>query len=280
MMRSKSIAGRHLGWNAADLAEKPYARFLDPEIAPLPDHIRHALDRGPLPEPLLPTLDAAPQSLFGQAPAIENGFALNADGAIVVAARTDLPDVTPAMIDWWFGWHSDSPERYKLWHPSAHVHAAWLSPPPPGSQGRARYVGATSIVDEYIGSALLRAAIRFLPPASLGFTDPSLDDAAQATIVCARTGLADVPIDVGYLVHHVRRTAGGSEMRSRFLIGGRYAAGRGSALGTAMARAGRVFMRPSESDARALLVHCAEEMQHLAQFLPALYAQCRPDGQT
>jgi hypothetical protein len=30
-------------------------------------------------------------------------------------------------------------------------------------------------------------------------------------------------------------------------------------------------MRPSEADARALLVHCAEEMQHLASFLPALY---------
>jgi hypothetical protein len=279
MMRSRPIAGRHLGWDAADLATKPYARFLDPDMRPLPDPIRHALDRGPLPEPLLPTLEAAQQSLFGAAPAIENGFALTGDGAIVVAARTDLPDVTPAMIDWWFGWHSDSPERYKLWHPLAHVHAAWLAPPAPGSQGRARYVGATSIVDEYIGSALVRAAIGFLRPADLGFTDPSLDDAEQATIVCARTGLADVPIDVGYLVHHVRGTAGGSEMRSRFFIGGRYAAGRDSALGTVMARAARVVMRPTESDARALLVHCAEEMQHLAQFLPGLYAQCRHDGQ-
>ncbi|MBV1699427.1 MAG: hypothetical protein KGK33_02150 [Hyphomicrobiales bacterium] len=29
----------------------------------------------------------------------------------------------------------------------------------------------------------------------------------------------------------------------------------------------------TEADARVLLVHCAEEMQHLASFLPALYAQ-------
>jgi hypothetical protein len=42
-----------------------------------------------------------------------------------------------------------------------------------------------------------------------------------------------------------------------------------------MAQAARLFMRPSEADARALLVHCAEEMQHLAQFLPALYAEFR-----
>jgi hypothetical protein len=47
-----------------------------------------------------------------------------------------------------------------------------------------------------------------------------------------------------------------------------------------MARAARVFMRPSEADARALLVHCAEEMQHLARFLPALYAEFGLHGQT
>jgi DAPG hydrolase PhiG domain len=208
MMRSKPIAGRHLGWSDTDRATKPYARFLDPDIQALPDDTRHALDRGPLPEPLLPALDAAAPSLFGQAAAIENGFALAADGATMVAARTDLP-------------------------------------------------------------------IRFVEPASLGFADPTLDDPEQATIVCARTGLGDLPIDVGYLAHHVRRTDGGSEMRSRFWIGGPYAAGRNSALGTVIAQAARLFMRPSEADARALLVHCAEEMRHLARFLPALYAEFR-----
>ena len=109
---------------------------------------------------------------------------------------------------------------------------------------------------------MIRAAIRFVEPASLGFADPSLDDPEQATIVCARTGLGDLPIDVGYLAHHVRRTAGGSEMRSRFWIGGPYAAGRNSALGTVMAQAARLLMRPSETDARAALVHCAEELAY------------------
>jgi hypothetical protein len=272
-MRSRPIAGRHLGWSAADLATKPYARFFDSRLQPLPAHIRSALHRGPVPEPLLPAIGAAAENLFGSAAVLEDGFALTADGAMLVAARTDMPGVTPAMIDWWFGWHSDSPERYKLWHPQAHVHAAWLSPPPAGTRGRARYVGHTSVVDEYIGSNLIRAAIRFVDPAILGFADPSLEDPANATIVCARTGFGDWPIDVGYLVHHVRRTAAGSEMRSRFWVGGRYAAGRGSLAGTVMAVAGKLLMRPSEADARALLVHCGEEMQHLASFLPALYAE-------
>jgi hypothetical protein len=192
---------------------------------------------------------------------------------MLVAARTDMPGVTPPMIDWWFGWHSDSPERYKLWHPQAHVHAVWLAPPAAGARGRARYIGHTSVVDEYIGSNLIRAAIRFVVPATLGFTDSSLDDPEKATIVCARTGFGDFPIDVGYLAHHVRRTAAGSEMRSRFWVGGPYAAGRSSLAGTVIARAARLVLGPIEADARALLVHCAEEMQHLASFLPALYAE-------
>jgi hypothetical protein len=271
MMRSKPIAGRHLGWSEADLGSKAYARFLNPQLAPLPGHVREALDRGPVAELLLPPVEAAAQSLFGIVPALEDGLALTADGAMHVAARTDMPGVTPEMIDWWFGGHSDSPERYKLWHPNAHVHAAWSAPPPAGT--RACYVGHTSIVDEYIGSNLIRAAVQFVQPRAMGFADASLDDPEQATIVCARTGLAD--FDVGYLAHHVRRTATGSKTRSRFWIGGRYAAGRGSAVGIVLAHVARLVMRPSEADARALLVHCAEEMQHLASFLPALFAEFR-----
>ncbi len=57
-------------------------------------------------------------------------------------------------------------------------------------------------------------------------------------MVCARIGLADLPIDIGYLVHHV------AAVRLALL---------------------------TELDARALLVHCSQEMTHLVSFLPALY---------
>jgi len=273
MMRSKPIADRHLGLSESDRA-KPYARFYNTQLGPLPLHVCLTLDRGVVPDPLLPPLQTAAQHLFSATPVIEDGYALASDGTLLVAARTDLPGVTPAMIDWWFGWHSDSPERYKLWHPHAHVHAAWLSPPPAGSRGRARYVGSTSLVDEYIGGDLIRASIRFVEPRSLGFTDASLDDPDTTTMVCARTGLGDLPIDVGYLVHHVRRTGSGSEMRSRFWIGGPHVAGR-NALGAILGRIAPLVLRPTAADARGLYVHCAEEMQHLASFLPALYAECR-----
>jgi hypothetical protein len=271
MRGSIPISGRYLGYRAADTAQ-PFARFFIPHMAPLAPHVCAALDRGSVPAPLLPGFEDAAENLFGGVAVLEDGFILTPDGGMRVSVRTAMPGATPAMIDWWFGWQGDTPAKYKLWHPQAHVHVGWRETPPPGTSGRAHYLGQTSIVDEYIGSTLIRGAIRFVPPASLGFTDRSLDDDRQATIVCARIGLGDAPIDIGYLAHHVRAVPGGSEMRSRFWMGGQHVAGR-NLLGSLAAPIAKLVQRLTEGDARALLVHCAEEMPHLASFLPALHAE-------
>jgi hypothetical protein len=271
MKSSKPIAGRYLGYRASDHAQ-PYARFFNPELAPLSAHVCAALDRGGVPIDLLPGIDAAAENLFGDTAVLEDGWVLTQDGGMRVSVRTDMPGVTPAMVDWWFGWHGDAAAKYKLWHPQAHIHAGWRETPPAGTSGRALYVGQTSIVDEYIGSDLIRGAISFVPPASLGFTDPRLDDDQQATIVCARLGLGDAPINIGYLAHHVRAVPGGSEMRSRFWMGGGHVAGR-NLIGSLAAAVAKRVLRLTENDARALLVHCGQEMPHLAAFLPALSAE-------
>ncbi|HVV87502.1 MAG TPA: hypothetical protein VHE35_30885 [Kofleriaceae bacterium] len=260
--------GRALGWTADDLATLPYAAHWNPRMGPLPGGAREALLRGPLAEPRLPPMADAIGALVDAE--VEDGFALTAGGAMHLALRTELPGVTPAMIDWWFGWHSDHPARYKLWHPHAHVHAAWARPPAAGTRGRARYLGATSLVDEYVGSALRRFAIRFVEPASLGLRDPAVDRGADATAICAAAGLPGVPVDGGYLVHRVDRVAGGSVMRSRFWIGPPYVTPR-TAVAAPLVPLGRAILRATEPEARALLVHCAEEMAHLATFLPALH---------
>ena len=271
MKSSKPIAGRYLGYREADRAT-PYARFFNPALAPLAPHVCAALDRGGVPAILLPDIDQAASNLFGADPVLEDGFVLTGDGGMRVSVRTAMPGVTPAMVDWWFGWHGDAAAKYKLWHPQAHVHVGWRETPPPRVSGRALYVGQTSSVDEYIGSDLVRGAIRFVPPTTLGFTDKSLEDDSRATIVCARIGLGDAPIDIGYLAHHVRAVPGGSEMRSRFWMGGRHVAGRNLIGGMAASVARRV-LSVTESDARALMVHCAQEMPHLAKFLPELVGE-------
>jgi len=266
----KPVAGRRLGWSDDELATLPYARFWNPVMADISADAHRAVANSPMAEALFPPMAEAIGSIVDAE--VQNGFTLTSSGALHVNLVTEMPDVTPAMIDWWFGWHSDSPERYKLWHPQAHVHAQWAEQPPAESTGRARYVGSTSQVDEYLGSALFRGAIQFRRPEELGLVDAAVAGGVDATAVCARIGLVDMPIDMGYLAHHVAAVPGGSVMRSRFWAGGEYLAARTTSLRAAIPVAKRVIGL-SELDARALLVHCSQEMTHLAAFLPALYDQ-------
>lgn len=268
----------YLGMRDGDLAGKPYAAYYNSRMAPLPEHARDALLHGPVAAPLLPRLADAPLLLSPGEQPLEDGFGFATDGSLHIAIRTVMPGVSPAMIDWWFGWHSAEPQRYKLWHPRAHVHAQWNEGDPVGKQGRERYVGRTSFVDEYIGSVLNHVAIRFLPPSELGFEEAALADAEQATVVCARIHLAAAPIEAGFLVHHVRRLEGGSgsEMRSRFWLGGEHALVRTGFLVDALVTPlARRFAAPTLDTGRDLLVHCSQEMSHLATFLPHLYAQLK-----
>lgn len=231
----------YLGMRPGDLDGKPYARFWNPDMAPLPARAREAVAVGPIPAPLLDELD---------------GYGRTDDGGIAVAITTDMPGVAPEMIGWWFAWHGDEAQRYKLWHPRAHLRARWQAP----GEG---YVGRTSLVDEYIGDAIHRVAISFEPPPGDGFA------------VCARISLAGAPVEGGRLEHRVRRVDGGAEMRSRFWLGGAHARVKAGPLTGPVSALARRLARPGVDLGRDLLVHCAQEMTHLASFLPSLHAAVR-----
>ncbi len=262
----------HLGGKG--MGEVWYGRFWDPRLPGLQPHVREAMLVGRQPEELLPRLADAPGMLTGDEE-MENGYGLCTDGSMVVAVSTDMPGVTPAMWDWWFGWHSEDSRRYRLWHPRAHMFAAWADPhtDTTGMSDRQRYLGRTSFVDEYLGADRNELAIRFLPPAELGFDEALL---TTDTVIAARGGFSGVPLDAGYLVHHVREVPGGAQMRSRFWLGGAHVSARGRGFADPALRVvARTAMRRSEEQARALLVHCAHEMSHLAAFLPDLHAQAQ-----
>src|SRR5262245_34487560 len=90
----------YLGMRDGDLAGKPYAAFWNPRIAPLPEHARDALLHGPVAAPLLPKLADAPRMLEEGEQELENGFGFGDDASLHVAIRTDMPGVSPGMIDW------------------------------------------------------------------------------------------------------------------------------------------------------------------------------------
>ncbi|MGE2723047.1 DAPG hydrolase family protein [Mycolicibacterium celeriflavum] len=250
----------YLGYRGDDFSAD-FAEFYDPEMSALPGHVVEALEHGPQAEPTLPAFDDIVALRADGYQQTENGYGVLRDGGIQVSVRTDMPGVTPAMWDWWFGWHGSDSRRYKLWHPRAHVSARWGD-----GDGDGGYVGRTSLVEEYLGSSFTRPAIQFVPPSDLG-----LSDLGDGVAICARLGSSDVPVDVGWLVHQVRTTPDGSEMRSRFWMGGRHVAVRG---GNRLAdRVVRPVAARQLPDPRDLMVHCAQEMNHLAAFLPELFTR-------
>jgi hypothetical protein len=254
-----------LGLTRAERAE-PFARFLAPE-----DQARaegFAKFAAPLaPGSIEPFADiAAALSRPGYLP-VETGWCAMPSGPAIVAVHTPMPGVTPAMWDWWFAWHSAAPGRYKIWAPSEHLVAMWKDGEGerPGDKS---YIGRTSLIKEHIGSVYLEGAIRFVDPATIGF----VPGAFEGTVICGRAGEVHAPVEHTWLIHQVRATAEGAEMRSRFYLGqDPQLTTTGAPLPPPDVGAPKPGPKPAE-----LLMHCATEMHHLAGFLPALYALYNP----
>jgi len=286
---SWSSEPRYLGYREVDRA-KPYARFFRPDTLAVQPRVVEALVEGMSPAELGYGLAAVADRLPrpGYEP-IETGWTRLDDGVLAVSVLTRMPRVTAAMWDWWFGWHSRESARYKLWHPCAHQFAA-LGADRGADRSltdRQRYVENVSYVDEYIGGRMEHLAIRFIDPDRMGFADRP-----GHTFVCARVSLAERPIAIGWLVHQVRPTEDGCEMRSRFFLNDAAVLplptrslpaglpsrvlttdfGRGLARGVVPRLVARMVSSTLGTD---MIHHCAAEMNHLASFLPELFEEFR-----
>jgi hypothetical protein len=262
-----------LGFSAAETASSPYAKFFNPAMAALPGHVIDALSKGPVASELLAPFDRAKDLQEDGYIWAETGYTIAPDGDARIACLTHMPGVTPAMWDWWFAWHGSEALRYKLWHPLAHVDVAWAD----GKGAMDHYIGRTSNIVEYVGAQRLNVGVRFVDPAALGFDTRALARRGQVAI-CGRGLMRDLNMEAGWLIHLIRPVPGGSEMRSRFWIGGPHVnpigmtGGAGKLIGRAAA-----LLRPfSAAQAQELLIHDAQEMNHLAGFLPVLYAALGP----
>jgi hypothetical protein len=160
----------------------------------------------------------APKLLQPEGDGLVDAVVRNSDGVLVVARQTDMPGVTPQMWDWWFGWHGLSAERYRLWHPREHVSSSLSENCANLKDARARYIGNTSVIEEFIGAGEInRLSVAFRRPNEFGLDGSPLT--SMGTAICARGGFPDKFVETAYLLHHVRRTEGGSQMRSRFWLG-------------------------------------------------------------
>lgn len=256
----------YVGYQTADF-QAPFAKYFEPAPSIAPSaQVTAAIQHGALPPGSIPALAQATSLLQPGYAEIECGYTMEADGSARLAILTPMPNVQPLMWHWWFGWHGDQDAKYKLWHPKAHVSAAWKD----GLKDQVEYVGRSSHIQEYIGKTLEKAAIQFVSPATLGLPNAS----EEQVFICARIGFVDMPLDFGWLVHQVRQVTGGSEMRSRFWIGGEQIKFRAdNLLGDLASGLVQKVRKVPQQQAIDLLTHCSEEMSHLASFLPTLYTE-------
>jgi hypothetical protein len=208
---------RYLGYRAEDW-KKPYARYFQSRPRSPHPSVMAAVHRGPVPpSDVVPVKDCAREMSKPGYLALETGYGVTYDGQACVACLTEMPGIAPAMWAWWFGWHMAESARYKLWHPTAHLFTA------PGNAcsdrtdltASQKYIGNVSYIDEYIGSRLMRLAVRFVEPQRLGF--PA--DSADSVTIVGRGGPSSAPVTAVWLIHQIRRTAHGAQMRSRFYMG-------------------------------------------------------------
>ncbi|MCF8325616.1 MAG: FAD-binding protein [Leadbetterella sp.] len=249
--------------------KKSYGKYYDETIIELAPQVQYALENTPFPAGALPPFSEAKYLEEDGYTDLETGYTNEPDGSIHAAIVTAMPGVTPEMWDWWFGWHGSQDSRYKLWHPKSHVSAVWED-----GEEDISYIGRNSIIEEYIVDEFAEGLIQFKQPTEFGISYEAIKDPSKAIYICARLGHSKFPIDYGYLVHQVRAVEGGSEMRSRFWMGGQYIHIRKDGLLADLASSFVQKMKILSPDfGRKIVIHCSEEMNHLAAFLPKLYAE-------
>jgi hypothetical protein len=196
---------------------------------------------------------------------LESGHGLTDDNMHHIAASTYMPNVSAAMIDWWFGWIHTT-EQYKLWHPLDHVFSDWEGP----RDNKSEYIGGHHLVHEYIGGELSKLRISFKDPSE--YFGPTWKEDFQkfgyGTAVCGRVGTWEVgqkTTYTGHLIHLIKNEPVGCRMRSRFWLGD-------------VEGVGCVGDRLPGFMTAGLLKHATEEMAILASKLPELYGKYSKSG--
>jgi hypothetical protein len=267
-----------------EVSDRPLEEYLKRPLSPVEEAVREAIAAGPIdPARALP-LDGLERMLDRASLAAETGWCTLADGVGFVAVRTEMPDVSGEMIDWWFDWHPRESLRYRVWHPAAH-RANSLDPRKSVSAlagpGAKAHWGAVHHPVEDVGVGVVHARIAFCPPSEIGFADDLLEHADVATVVCGYVGDDRRRVRHTRLVHVFLREGDGVVLRSGFWLGAALRPfGALGAPGERLLnnRAVRRATLPAELP-HALATHCSEEFANLATLLPELYARFASSAQ-
>jgi transposase-like protein len=141
---------------------------------------------------------------------MESGYYRLPNGQMYVAALTPMPGCKGQWVDWWFGTYLKNTETFKQWEPGT-LCFKWDEAWRPG-----HYLGASTYVETSIGNRINKQIRKYEDPAKF-FDISKFDEARVEAMVCGENFTEEGCQD-GRVVHMVRYTDYGCEMRSRFWI--------------------------------------------------------------
>ncbi|MCF0229644.1 MAG: phloretin hydrolase [Parasporobacterium sp.] len=186
------------------------------------------------------------------------------DGGTMLANLTDMPGVDPVMFDWWFAWHGLDTMRYMIWDKDDHFYCQTQNVEQALDESlslKERYWNTTHEIKEglFDGDEPRPVMLTFVPPEVVGFDPEKLKD-FKGTIICT-PGPA-------IMIHFLRPTANGSELRTRFFMG--YQATENGVI--------QIPDFPAIPEfGRMMLMHNVKEFTHLAKILPEVYNEFKDD---
>jgi phloretin hydrolase len=253
--------------------------YLALPLTPVPDEILERLEAGPIDPADAQRVEDVDRLLDPAPLAEEFGYCWMPDGVGYAAMRNQMPAGPREMAEWWFEWHPQEDIRYQIWHPKAHISSRV---DPSDHRLERPYWDVTLHPVEDIGLGVEHMRMDFKRPEQLGFSPGALDRPGVAGIMGGFVG-DDKKRAFHTLMIHVfldDPETGGYVLRSRFWIGSMLRpygpAPIAGAIGALVNhKAFRRVVVP-RSAPQVVALHSAEEFEHLATILPALYAEYGP----
>lgn len=249
---------------------KPYAKYYDKDMAPIPQADLDLFNGGPVSHEKALPISRAKELLEDGYLETEVGYGLMQDGTSFAATKVFMPDVTPEMIDWWFNWHPLEGLRYMIWCPVAHTDSSAKTPEAhkdtsgvPLSKRNIDRVHYPVEGFNVKGAAPVEIAFRKLE--ILGITPEMMEKSSMKTFEIATCIALKPRIPINVFFHAVREVPGGIEFRSRYWIN--------QTVSRNKVQKSKVPLPKSLllATARNNCIHSLTEYNNLASILPQLY---------
>lgn len=242
----------------------PEAKYYSTDFVDVPDEVMAGIEMGALPEEQIMPFEEINRMLEPGYLDVENGYALLDDGTGFVAVRTDLPGVDKEMVRWWFWWNYLEDVRYKIWCPGSHYSMEVEDPERLADESLSdeeRFYNNPHYPVEDIGEGPTKLSIRFVPPESFGLDVSRFDESGTVSAACSVVGfrLGQTSFEHTYACHFFREKDDGLEVRSRFWLGKKIK----------FPNIKKLII--TDDLAMGMLLHCSQEFNHLAGFLPEIY---------